>query len=318
MISLHQIQLARSRIAGDALRTPLVRLPLEPGEGPPEVEVWLKLEVLQPVGSFKIRGASSLLRAAGPELGSGVLTASAGNMAQAAAWLARRLGVRCTVIAPDHAPAAKLDAVRRLGGRVVQVPFDQWWQAFVDRGRPGLQGLFVHAFDDPRVMAGNGTIGLELLEDCPDLDTVLVPWGGGGLACGIASAVRALRPTCQVLAVEIESGAPLGAALAAGHPVEVDYRPSWVDGIGSRTVMAGMLERAQALLAGTVTVSLQEVEDAVRLLAQRAHIVAEGAGAAPLAAAMTGRAGGGRLACVVSGGSIDLDVLARIMLGQRP
>jgi threonine dehydratase len=318
VIPLDEIQLARSRIAGDALRTPLVRLPLEPGEAPAGVEVWLKLEVLQPVGSFKIRGASSLLRAAGPELASGVLTASAGNMAQAVAWLARRLGVSCTVIAPDHAPAAKLDAVRRLGGRVLQVPFDQWWQAFVDRGRPGLQGLFVHAFDDARVMAGNGTIGLEILEDRPDLDGVLVPWGGGGLACGIASAVRALRPACRVLAVEVETGAPLRAALAAGHPVEVDYRPSWVDGIGSRTVLADMLERAQALLAGTVTVSLEEVGDAVRLLAERAHVVAEGAGAAALAAAMTGRAGGGRLACVVSGGGIDLDVLARVMLGQQP
>jgi threonine dehydratase len=318
VIPLDEIQLARSRIAGDALRTPLVRLPLEPGEAPAGVEVWLKLEVLQPVGSFKIRGASSLLRAAGPELASGVLTASAGNMAQAVAWLARRLGVSCTVIAPDHAPAAKLDAVRRLGGQVLQVPFDQWWQAFVDRGRPGLQGLFVHAFDDARVMAGNGTIGLEILEDRPDLDGVLVPWGGGGLACGIASAVRALRPACRVLAVEVETGAPLRAALAAGHPVEVDYRPSWVDGIGSRTVLADMLERAQALLAGTVTVSLEEVGDAVRLLAERAHVVAEGAGAAALAAAMTGRAGGGRLACVVSGGGIDLDVLARVMLGQQP
>src|SRR2546429_820119 len=186
------------------------------------------------------------------ELARGVVTASAGNMAQGVAWNARRLGVACTVVAPDHAPEAKVRAVERLGGRVLRVPFDEWWQAFVDRGRPGVEGAFVHAFDDERVMAGNGTIGLELLEDLPDVDTVLVPWGGGGLACGIASALKAQRSSCRVLAVEVETGAPLTAALAAGRPVTVDYTPSFVDGIGSKTVFAGMLARASALLDGTV------------------------------------------------------------------
>jgi threonine dehydratase len=306
LIDLGAIREARERIAGAAVRTPLVRLG--------DLNTWLKLEVLQPIGSFKIRGAANAMAQMDrAELARGVVTASAGNMAQGVAWNARRLGVPCTVVAPDHAPEAKLRAVERLGGRVLKVPFDEWWQAFVDRGRPGLQGAFVHAFDDERVMAGNGTIGLELLEDLPDLDAVLVPWGGGGLACGIASAVKALRPSCRVLAVEVETGAPLTASLAAGQPVTVDYRPSFVDGIGSKTVFAGMLERAASLLDGTVVVSLDEVAAAVRRLALDAHVVAEGAGAAPLAAASSGRAGTGRVACVVSGGSIDAATLASIL-----
>jgi threonine dehydratase len=304
VIDLAAIRAARERIAGAAIRTPLVAFE----------DVWLKLEVLQPIGSFKIRGAANAMAQMPPdELARGAVTASAGNMAQGVAWNARRLGIACTVIAPDHAPEAKVRAVERLGGRVLKVPFDEWWQAFVDRGRPGVEGAFVHAFDDERVMAGNGTIGLELLEDLPDVDTVLVPWGGGGLSCGIASAVKALRPSCRVLAVEVETGAPLTAALAAGEPVAVDYRPSFVDGIGSKTVFASMLERATALLDGTVVVTLDEVADAVRLLATRAHVVAEGAGAAPVAAALGGRAGGGRVACVVSGGSIDAATLASIL-----
>ena len=308
MIDLGEIRAARERIAGAAVRTPLVRLE--------DTDVWLKLEVLQPIGSFKIRGAANAMALMDPvELARGAVTASAGNMAQGVAWNARRLGVACTVVAPDHAPEAKVRAVERLGGRVLKVPFDEWWQAFVDRGRPGLEGVFVHAFDDERVMAGNGTIGLELLEDLPDVDAVLVPWGGGGLASGIASAVRALRPSCRVLAVEVETGAPLTAALAAGEVRAVDYRPSFVDGIGSKTVFESMLRRAQALLDGTVVVTLDEVAAAVRLLASRAHVVAEGAGAASVAAALSGRAGSGRTACIVSGGSIDPATLASLLTG---
>lgn len=336
MIQLEAIRAARERIVGVAVRTPLIRLELDAGriprpgpssrpDSPPsllrraeagtEAEVWLKLEVLQPVGSFKIRGAANAMALMDrEELARGVVTASAGNMAQGVAWNARRLGLTCTVVAPDHAPEAKIRAVERLGGRVVKVPFDEWWQTFVDRGRPGLDGAFVHAFDDERVMAGNGTIGLELIDDLPDVDTVLVPWGGGGLACGIASAVKALRPSCHVLAVEVETGAPFTASLAAGRPATVDYEPSFVDGIGSKTVFGSMLERAQELLDGSVVVSLDEVAEAVRLLATRAHVVAEGAGAAPVAAAMSGRVKGGRMACIVSGGSIDASTLARILM----
>jgi threonine dehydratase len=302
-IDLDAIRAARERIAGAAVRTPLV--PLEGSD------VWLKLEMLQPIGSFKIRGAANAMAQMDrDELALGVVTASAGNMAQGVAWNARRLGIPCTVVAPDHAPEAKVRAVERLGGRVLKVPFDEWWQAFVDRGRPGLEGAFVHAFDDERVMAGNGTIALELLEDLPDVDTVLVPWGGGGLACGIASAVRALRPECRVVAVEVATAAPLTASLASGRVETVDYRPSFVDGIGSKTVFASMLERALELLDGSVVVELDEVAAAMRLLATRAHVVAEGAGAAPVAAALSGRAGPGRVACVVSGGSVDASTLA--------
>jgi threonine dehydratase len=322
VIDLAEIRAARERIAGAAIRTPIVRLDAAPSpleeEGRGAADLWLKLEVLQPIGSFKIRGAANAMAQMDPaDLARGVVTASAGNMAQGVAWNARRLGVACTVVAPDHAPEAKVRAVERLGGRVLKVPFDEWWQAFVDRGRPGLDGAFVHAFDDERVMAGNGTIGLEVLEDLPDVGTVLVPWGGGGLASGIASAVRALRPSCRVLAVEVETGAPLTAALAAGEVRAVDYRPSFVDGIGSKTVFESMLRRAQRLLDGTVVVTLDEVAAAVRLLASRAHVVAEGAGAASVAAALSGRAGTGRAVCIVSGGSIDPATLASLLTGDR-
>ena len=315
MIDLQAIRAARDRIAGVAVRTPLVPLELDAvHEAPAAADIWLKLEVLQPVGSFKIRGAANAMALMAPgELARGVVTASAGNMAQGVAWNARRLGLTCTVVAPDHAPDSKIQAVERLGGRVLKVPFDEWWQAFVDCGRPGLDGAFVHAFDDERVMAGNGTIGVELIEDLPDVDVVLVPWGGGGLACGVASAVKALRPSCRVLAVEVDTGAPLTASLAAGRPATVEYRPSFVDGIGSKTVFASMLQRAQELLDGSVVVSLDEVAAAVRLLAVRTHVVAEGAGAASLAAALSGRAGAGRMACIVSGGSIDASTLAEIL-----
>jgi threonine dehydratase len=312
LIDHAEILAARDRIAGVALRTPLVRLESDGADD--DAEVWLKLEVLQPIGSFKIRGsANTMAQMTRDELARGVVTASAGNMAQGVAWNARRLGVACTVIAPDHAPEAKVQAVERLGGRVLKVPFDEWWQAFVDRGRPGVEGTFVHAFDDERVMAGNGTIGLELLDDLPGVDTVVVPWGGGGLACGIASAVKQLKPSCRVLAAEVETGAPLSAALAAGHPVTVDYRPSFVDGIGSKTVFASMLSRAQCLLDGAVVVTLEEVAAAVRLLATRAHVVAEGAGAAAVAAALSGRVEGRRMACIVTGGSIDARTLVDIL-----
>ncbi len=311
--TLEQIRQARQRIAGTAWRTPLLRLDLPGIAG----EIWLKLENLQPIGSFKIRGAANVMRALpAAELARGVLTASAGNMAQGVAWCARELGIRCTVIAPGTAPAAKLEAIARLGARVMQVPFDRWWQTFEERRYPGADGTFIHAFDDPQVMAGNGTIGLEILEELPDVEAVIVPWGGGGLACGIAAAVRALSPGCRVYAAEAASGAPLAAALAAGRPVTVDHRPSFVDGIGSRTVFPAMLERARGLVEAAIVSSLTEIGAAMRLLVERAHVVAEGAGACSLAAALSGRAGGGRIVCVVSGGNIDLDRFVGLLLSQ--
>jgi threonine dehydratase len=247
------------------------------------------------------------------ELKKGVLVASAGNMAQGAAWNARRLGVACTVIAPDYAPETKVRAIERLGGRVIKVPFDRWWQTFTDRSYPGIDAAFIHSFDDERVMAGNGTIALELLEDLPDVDTVLIPWGGGGLACGIATALKVLRPSVRIYAVEADTGAPLTASLRAGKPQTVDYQPSFVDGIGSKTVFADMLSLAQELLDGSLTASLDEVSAALRLMAERNRVIAEGAGAVALAVALSGKAGSGRIACIVSGGNIDLPKLAKLL-----
>jgi threonine dehydratase len=307
---LEEVRKARAAIEGAAIRTPLVRLNVWDTAS----EIYLKLENLQPIGSFKIRGAANAMTAMSPsELKKGVLVASAGNMAQGAAWNARRLGVPCTVVAPDYAPETKVRAIERLGGRVIKVPFDRWWQTFTDRSYPGIDAAFIHSFDDDRVMAGNGTIGLELLEDLPDVDTVLIPWGGGGLACGIATALKALKPSVRIYAVEADTGAPLTASLLAGKPEIVDYQPSFVDGIGSKTVFGDMLVLAQELLDGSLTASLDEVSAALRLMAERNRVIAEGAGAVALAVALSGKAGSGRIACIVSGGNIDLPRLATLL-----
>jgi threonine dehydratase len=313
-VTLAAIEDARRRIAGSALRTPLVRLncPDAPAE------IYLKLENLQPIGSFKIRGAANAMaRLSDEQLHRGVLTASAGNMAQGVAWRARVLGVPCTVVAPDTAPAVKLEAVKRLGGRVIQVPFERWWQTFQERAYPGVDAVFLHAFDDPDVMAGNGTIGLEILEDLPEVDAVVIPWGGGGLTCGVAAAVRAKRPGCRLYAAEVSAAAPLTASLAAGSAVVVDHQPSFVDGIGSKTVFPQMLACARALIDGSLVADLVEVAAAVRLLAERNRVIAEGAGACPVACALAGKAGGGKVVCVVSGGNIDLKTLCKVS-GQAP
>ena len=252
-------------------------------------EIWLKLENLQPIGSFKLRGAANAMRLAGPEgLRDGVYTASAGNMAQGVAWSARELGVPAAVVVPDHAPATKLAAIERLGGRIVKVPFDRWWQVIPEHSFPGLDGLFIHPVADRAVMAGNGTVALEILEDLPDVDTVLVPFGGGGLSCGIASALAALRPEARVFGCEVETAAPLAASLAAGSPQTVDYQPSFVDGIGGKSLLPEMWPLASTLLAGARVVPLEAVAAAVRLLAERHRVIAEGAGATSVAAALAG------------------------------
>jgi len=296
------------------LRTPLVRLN---ADGP--AEIWLKLECLQEIGSFKLRGALSAIRRASPEeLRDGVVTASAGNMAQGVAWAARELGLPCTVVVPDHAPETKLAAIERLGGRVIKVPFARWWQALEESRFEGAPGLFVHPVQDEGVMAGNGTIGLEVLEDLPDPDAILVPFGGGGLTSGIASAVKQLRPETRIYAVEPETAAPLAASLAAGSPQEVEYRPSFVDGAGGRTVLPKMWPLVRGLVDGGLTVSLDETAAAVRLLAERNRVAAEGAGALGVAAALAGRAEGRKLVCIVSGGNIDAAKLAAILNGETP
>jgi threonine dehydratase len=279
-------------------------------------DIYLKLENLQPIGSFKLRGAGNAIATANPvELAKGVFTASAGNMAQGVAWHARRLGIPCTVVVPDHAPETKLDAITRLGAKFIKVPFDEWWQVLVTRQFAGLDGFFIHSVSDPAVIAGNGTIGLEIFEDLPDVDTILVPYGGGGLSCGIASAMRELKPSVKVFACEVETSAAFAAALAAGEPTRIEYKPSFVDGIGSGSVLAEMWPLAQSLLAGSHVVSLAQVASAVRLLAERNRVIAEGAGGCPVAAALAGHARG-KTVCVVSGGNIDVEKLGKIFNGD--
>jgi threonine dehydratase len=308
-ITLDQVEDARRNIASVALRTPLVRCNADL-----PVELYLKLENLQPIGSFKIRGAANVMaRTPRERLERGVLTASAGNMAQGVAFCARRMGVEATIVAPETAPATKIAAVERMGGRVIKVPFADWWRTFETRSYPGVEATFIHAFDDPDVMAGNGTIGLESLEDLPEMDAVVIPWGGGGLSCGIAEVLRARAPRVRLYAAEIETAAPLAASLAAGEPRTVEYTPSFVDGIGSKMVFASMFERAQRLLDGSLVVTLVEAARAMKLVAERNRVVIEGAAACAVAAALSGRAGAGRVVAIVSGGNIDLDKFAQVV-----
>jgi len=311
VIGLAEIEAARERIAGAAVRTPLLRLHVEA-----PAEIYLKLENLQPVNSFKIRGATNaVMLAPASERKKGLVTASAGNMAQGVAWTARELGVPATIAVPEHAPQAKLAAIERLGGRVLKLPYDDWWNAIVTSRVDGVEGLFVHPVQDPGVIAGNGTIGLEVLDDLPDPDAVVIPYGGGGLTVGIASAVKALRPGTRILTAEPATAAALAAAVAAGKPTDVDYQASFVDGSGSRRVLDTMWPQVAPLVDGALSIPVAEVAAAVRLLAERARVVAEGAGALALAAALSGRAGPGRVVCIVSGGNINLSTLAETFTG---
>ncbi len=310
MIAIEEIEAARERIAGIAVRTPLVELPVDLGER----RIYCKLETLQPINSFKLRGAANAVLSAPPEVyAEGLVTASAGNMAQGVAWMARELGVPATIAVPEHAPETKLSAIAALGGRAIKLPYDDWWQTIVTGRIEGVAGHFVHPVDDEGVMAGNGTIGLEILEDLPEVDTVVIPVGGGGLATGIASAIRARRPQTRIVTVEPETGAALRAALAAGAPTDVDYTPSLVDGSGSRRVLDPMWPRLAPLVDRAVAVSIPQVLAAIQLLARRLRIVAEGAGALSTAAAVNGLVEGATVACVVSGGNIDLGTFARIL-----
>jgi threonine dehydratase len=300
VIELEEIRAARERISDAVVRTPLVAF---------DERIFLKLESLQPIGSFKLRGALNAMRA---QPAQDVVTASAGNMAQGVGWAARELGVHATVVAPEHAPRAKLDRVEALGAEVVLVPHEVWWQTMVDRRYEGIDALFIHPVEDELVMAGNGTIGLELAEDALEFETIVIPWGGGGLTTGIASALHALRPGVRFVTAEPETAAPLAASLPAGRPVEIEYAPSFVDGAGGRALLPTMWDRAQELVDEAVAVPLDEIEQAVRLLATRAGVVVEGAGALALAVALRRD---DRCVCIVSGANIDLDVYARILAG---
>ena len=308
-LTLADVRAARDRIAPSVLRTPLVRLDVDA-----PAEIYLKLETLQPIGSFKLRGAMNAIRLLSPDaLSGGVYTASAGNMAQGVAWGARELGIPCTVVMPDNAPRTKLDAVARLGAEIAKVTYDEWWATLENHGRTGMRGTFIHPVANRAVMAGNGTVGLEIVEDLPDLDAVLVPFGGGGLVTGIATAVRALAPRAKIYGCEVATATPLSAALAAGGPVVVERTPSFVDGIGGRGVLPEMWPLVSSLVNGAVVAALDEVGKAVRLLVARARVVAEGAGATPVACALAGRGGPGKVVCVVSGGNIDVQTLIGLL-----
>ena len=310
-IPLTAIRDAAAAIYGAAVRTPLVRIDVDHGRN---VELYLKLETLQPIGSFKIRGAYNVVRQlTRAELDEGVWTVSAGNAAQGVGYAARRAGARCSVLVIETAPETKVNAIERLGASIVRVSYDEAWKTVESHGSDRMRGHFVHPFDDDRFIAGNGTIGLEILEDLPDVDAIVAPLGGGGLLSGIAAAVRALKPATHVYAAEPETAAPLSVSLAAGRPMYFDnWRASFVDGAGGKSVLESMWPLL-AQLSGSIVVSLDDVARAMKLAAERAHVIAEGAAACAIAAALSGRAGAGKIVAVVSGGNIDLARFAALV-----
>ena len=310
-IPISLIEDARRHIYNAAIRTPLVRLNCS--DAP--CEIYLKLENLQPIGSFKIRGAYNAVRVLPEnERARGVWTVSAGNAAQGVALAAQKMGVPCKVLVMDTAPAAKLDAARRLGAEIVKASFDECWKALGERRHPAMSGAFVHPFEDDEFIAGNASIGLEILEDLPDVEAVVAGFGGGGLSCGIASAVRATRPEVKVLAAEPETAAPLAYSFAQGSAQNFpEWQSSWVDGCGGKSVFPRMWALAHHLLAGSVVVTLEEIRRAMKLVAERNHAIAEGAGACAVAAALAGKCGSGKVVAVVSGGNIDLSRFAELV-----
>ena len=313
------VEAARANIAGIAMRTPLVRLDVDI----PGVKIHLKLENLQPLGSFKIRAAvnamKTVLKTQGPDaLNGGVLAASAGNFGQGLARAARDMGVPATIVAPDSAAQTKTAALEAMGARVIRIPFEDWWQVLTTRRFEGAEGVFFHPVADSAVVAGNATISAEILEDLAGFDTVVAPFGGGGLVSGIGSVVRRQAPSARVLVVESEAAQPLAAALAAGRPIKVAHTPSFIDGMGSSIVLGEMWPLVRDTVDQAVCVSLSEITDAIRLLAAKHHIIAEGAGAASVAAALSGRAGKGEIVCIISGGNIDASKLGTILGGQVP
>jgi len=303
---------ARKYVYEAAIRTPLVRLNYD---GP--AELYLKLECLQPIGAFKIRGAYNAVRLLPEEQRRrGVWTVSAGNAAQGVALAARKAGVPCKVLVMDTAPAAKLDAVRRLRGEIVQVSYDECWKALADRAHPAMQGAFVHPFEDDEFIAGNASAGLEILEDLPDVDAVVASFGGGGLSCGIAAAMKERGANVKVFAAEPETAAPLARSLAMGSAQQFpEWQASFVDGCGGKSVFPRMWALAHHLLAGSIVCTLEEVRRAMRIVAERNHVISEGAGACAVAAGLSGKCGSGKVVCVVSGGNIDLAVFSKLITG---
>jgi threonine dehydratase len=314
-VTMAQIEAARSRLEGLSLISPLVTC----DAAPPGKTVRLKLENLQPIGSFKIRPIGNAVLARAPEdLASGIYTTSTGNSALGVAWMARRLGIAATAVVPENAPEAKLEKLRRLGTRIEMRSTAQWWRA-IERGMlQDQKGVYIDAVRDPASLAGDATIGVEILAQSPDTDAILIPFGGGGLACGIACAARALKPHVKIIACELTSAHPLRAAFDAGAPTQTPHEPGFVSGVGFGSVLPEMWPLLESLIDEVISVSLDEVAAAIRVLVEHNRIVAEGAGAVSVAAALSGRYAGTKVCAVVSGGNIDASILAGILEGRTP
>jgi threonine dehydratase len=310
-IELADVEAARERIAGTVLRTPLVRLDL----GPDAPDIRLKLENLQPTNAYKIRGAANAVaKLSDEERSRGVWTISAGNAGQGVAFAARAAGIPCSVVAIETAPQTKLDRMRALGAEIIPVSYEQAWKAAEAHAFEGLDGTFVHPFDNHDFIAGHGTMGLEILEDAPEVKTVIAAIGGGGLISGVGSAIKAVRPDMRILGAEPETAAPYALSLREGGPRKVtDWQASFVDGAGGQSVTQRMWERMQPVVDGAITVTLEQVRDAMRLMAEKARVISEGAGALALAAALIGEAGEGPIVCIVSGGNIDLEKFSSLI-----
>ena len=303
-IELVEVQDARIRIAKTIVRTPLIRLEL--GSDFPDIR--LKLENLQPINAYKLRGAANAVAMLSEsERKRGVWTISAGNAGQGVAYAARQAGVPCTVVMIKTAPESKIDRMRALGAKLIPVPYDLAWKALEERSYPGAEGTFVHPFDDHNFIAGHGTMGLEILEDAPDIAAVIASIGGGGLITGVGSAIKALKPEIKIFGVEPETAAPAALSFAKGSPqVFEDWKLSFVDGAGGQSMFPRMWERMKPVVDDYIVVTLDETKKAMRLMAEKARIISEGAGALPVAAALTGKAGKGPIVAVVSGGNIDM------------
>ncbi|HXA10543.1 MAG TPA: pyridoxal-phosphate dependent enzyme [Chthoniobacterales bacterium] len=303
-ITLTEIREAQARIAPTILRTPLVRLEL----GTEFPDIRLKLENLQPINAYKLRGAANAVAMLPEsERQRGVWTISAGNAGQGVAYAARQAGVPCSVVVIETAPAAKVERMRALGAKLIPVPYEVAWQALDDRSYPGAEGTFIHPFDDDNFIAGHGTMGLEILEDAPDTAAVIAGIGGGGLIVGLGSAFKALRPEIRIWGAEPETAAPVALSFAAGSPQKFeDWKSSFVDGAGGQSVFPRMWDRMKPVVDGSFVVSLEATRRAMRLMAEKVRVISEGAGALPLAAALTGKAGPGPIVCIVSGGNLDL------------
>jgi len=314
-VAMPQIEAARARLEGLSLVSPLVACDASPAGK----KVFLKLENLQPIGSFKIRPIGSAVLARAPaDLSPGIYTTSTGNSALGLAWMARRLGIAATAVVPVNAPEAKLEKLRRLGARIDVRPIAEWWRAIQTGALDGQEGVYIDAVRDPASLAGDATIGLEILAQAPDIEAILIPFGGGGLSCGIACAVRAIRRDVKIIACELASAHPVKAAFDAGAPTETQHEPGFVSGVGFSSVLPEMWPLVKTMIDDVITVSLTEVAAAIKTLVEHNRVVAEGAGAVSVAAALSGRYAATKVCAVVSGGNLDSSMLAMILEGRTP